>query len=494
MNGPNIPMKQRGLVLQGGGSLGAYEAGAYRALYEWLSKKDKDEGKKKSATFDIIAGTSIGAMNAAILVSYVIENNTFEGSAERLLEFWRYLSKQSFVDINPWFKGWWDGLHRMNKAFATGEAARRYYSSREFEIFGVPNVFMPLTPQQDSRFLDMYGNSWYRFSNEPLKQSLEKFAKFPIATSYEDDQPRLLLVAVDVADGLPVTFDSYANEDGSRKTEYGRYVSYDGKEIGFERVIRYDKGITSDHVMASGSLPVNFDYASMEVDNCDPNLINMDAKKQNQSSADKNQRINIESSSDIYYHKSKRYFWDGGLMSNTPLSQLVLHHRKYWYKIMGVRDKVPALGICIINVHPKIQEHIPTDHDGVLNRSNDITFSDRSHVEEEALLLMSDYMDLVEDLIKTAKKNGIKDDVINQLLNRQTKYHGQLKPRKYKEIFEGRYEIADVIRIERKNDEHTISDKTFDFSLGTIKKLLKDGYDETNDFAHSLVSMNSDKK
>jgi hypothetical protein len=86
---------------------------------------------------------------------------------------------------------------------------------------------------------------------------LEKFAKFPIATSHEDNQPRLILVAVDVADGTSITFDSYAKEDGSRKTEYGRYIEQDGKEIGFERVVRDDEGITSDHVMASGSLPVN---------------------------------------------------------------------------------------------------------------------------------------------------------------------------------------------------------------------------------------------
>ncbi|MFL6523234.1 MAG: patatin-like phospholipase family protein [Nitrososphaera sp.] len=52
--------------MQGGGSLGAYEAGAYKALYEWLSKKDKEEGKETSITFDNIAGTSLGAMNAAV--------------------------------------------------------------------------------------------------------------------------------------------------------------------------------------------------------------------------------------------------------------------------------------------------------------------------------------------------------------------------------------------------------------------------------------------
>jgi hypothetical protein len=46
-----------------------------------------------------------------------------------------------------------------------------------------------------------------------------------MATSYEENQPRLILVSVDVADGLPITFDSYAKEDGARKTEYGRFIS-----------------------------------------------------------------------------------------------------------------------------------------------------------------------------------------------------------------------------------------------------------------------------
>ena len=37
----NIPASERALVLQGGGSLGAYEAGAYKALYEWLFEGSK---------------------------------------------------------------------------------------------------------------------------------------------------------------------------------------------------------------------------------------------------------------------------------------------------------------------------------------------------------------------------------------------------------------------------------------------------------------------
>ena len=91
-------------MLQGGGSLGAYEAGVYKALYRYLSEKDEKEGKQRRPIFDIIAGTSIGAMNAAVLTSYVVENETYEGSSDRLLEFWEHLSKQSTVEINPFFK------------------------------------------------------------------------------------------------------------------------------------------------------------------------------------------------------------------------------------------------------------------------------------------------------------------------------------------------------------------------------------------------------
>ena len=82
----DIPEKERALVLQGGGSLGAYGAGAYGALYESISEMDTKKGNKGKPVFDIVAGTSIGAINAAVLVSYVVENHTYEGSVERLIE------------------------------------------------------------------------------------------------------------------------------------------------------------------------------------------------------------------------------------------------------------------------------------------------------------------------------------------------------------------------------------------------------------------------
>ncbi len=393
------------------------------------------------------------------------------------------------METNPFFKPWWDYWHIMNKSVAAGEAARRYYSAKEFVISGVPNVFSPLAPLPDNRFFDSYNNTWYRFNNQPLKQSLERFAKFPIATDHEANQPRLILVAVDIADGVPVTFDSYPKEDGSRKTHYGRFITQDNKKIGFEHVIRYDKGITSDHVIASGSYPVNFDYASLEVESYDTgdgssSIIKNDAPYIRKNSSNRNPDDPLD-----HYEKEIRYFWDGGLMANTPLSQLVLLHRSYWYKVRGIKDKLPALDTCVINLHPTRQKEIPTDRDGVINRNNDITFSDRTHRDEEILLLISDYIDLIRDLIRIAKENKVKDEVIDNLLDQQTKYHGVVfQSRKYKDMVEGRFDIAEIIRIERKNDENTISDKIFDFSSGTIKQLIKDGYKDTIDYINTRTN------
>jgi NTE family protein len=479
----DIPEKERAFVLQGGGSLGAYEAGAYKAIYEFLSKMDEEEGETGRPTFNIIAGTSIGAINAAILVSYVVEKQTYEGSAERLIDFWSYISKESVLEINPFFKPWWDYWHAFNRDIASGEAARRYYSSKESAYFGSPAVFYPYRPTYDYKFFDSE-NTWYRYSNEPLRRSLERFAKFPIATSQEYGQPRLLLVAVDVADGIPVTFDSYPKEDGSRKTEYGRIISQNDKdsESVYERVIRYDNGITSDHVIASGSYPVNFDFAKIEVESLNSHSV---GDKNRQIGPGKTNDGNDNSSS---YRKEVRYFWDGGLMTNTPLMQLVLMHRAYWYRVRGLKDFVPRLGICVINLHPKRQIEIPTDRDGVVNRNSDITFSDRTDREENTLLLTSDFVDLVRALIKLAEEHGVKEDTINNLLGHKTKFQGTLaKHRSYRNMLEGRFQIDKLIRVDRKNDESTISNKTFDFSCETIKLLIERGYNDARDEFNEYV-------
>jgi NTE family protein len=241
------------------------------------------------------------------------------------------------------------------------------------------------------------------------------------------------------------------------------------RKIGFEHVVHYDKGITSDHVIASGSFPINFDIAKIEVES-------------QRSSLSSDRSINLENTANKTgnsYIKEIRYFWDGGLMANTPLMQLVLLHRKYWYRIRGLKDVVPRLGICVINLHPKKQIEIPMDRDGVINRNNDITFSDRTQHEEAMLLLASDYIDLVRALMKVAEEHGVKEDIINNLLNQKTRFHGEfLKARRFLDIVEGRFQIDEIIEVTRRNDEHTISSKIYDFSEGTIKMLFEQGYND----------------
>jgi predicted acylesterase/phospholipase RssA len=71
--GKTVPKKQRALVLQGGVALGAYEAGVINSLCKEISAQTTPNNGKNQNVFDIIAGTSIGAINTAILVSGVVD-------------------------------------------------------------------------------------------------------------------------------------------------------------------------------------------------------------------------------------------------------------------------------------------------------------------------------------------------------------------------------------------------------------------------------------
>ena len=329
-------------------------------------KKRYREKEEEPTLFHIVSGTSIGAINAAILVSYVKENRTWEGSGQRLIDFWKYLSTRSNVEnMNPYFAYYWDFWHKLDERIASGESARRYYSTKEFILKGVPDVFRPKIPKSDNRFFDP-SNTWYVYDNEPLKQSLEKFAKFPISTSFENNEPRLLLIAVDIQEGVPVVFDSYEKEDGTRKSVYGKYYGSEFNEQSenhnanngeFEHVIRYEDGIKSDFVLASCSVPVNYDYTKLNVEDRTSPFKRSFPYSNNSSNNNNN----------------TRYFWDGGLLANTPLRQTIIAHRDYWYRGRKMEDNLPSLSIAIINLHPRKQEYVPYDYDGVVDRKNDMT-------------------------------------------------------------------------------------------------------------------------
>ena len=82
-----LPFERVALVLQGGGALGAYQAGVYQAIHE--------------ANIDVqwICGTSIGAINGAL-----IAGNPPEQRVERLRDFWETVTKPPIRMPNiPWF-------------------------------------------------------------------------------------------------------------------------------------------------------------------------------------------------------------------------------------------------------------------------------------------------------------------------------------------------------------------------------------------------------
>ncbi|HEX5186684.1 MAG TPA: patatin-like phospholipase family protein, partial [Nitrososphaeraceae archaeon] len=134
-------------MLQGGGSLGAYEAGAYQALYEKITKVDREKGERGVPFLNIVAGTSIGAINAAIIVSYVAENNTWERSSERLNEFWEYLSKKSPLDQIPGFTAWWGYLHDyINPGFSSGESRKRILFIKAICNYRSTHSLLPFSP------------------------------------------------------------------------------------------------------------------------------------------------------------------------------------------------------------------------------------------------------------------------------------------------------------------------------------------------------------
>ena len=234
-------------------------------------------------------------------------------------------------------------------------------------------------PIEDNKFFDNHFNSWSLHRSKPLQGSITKYAKFPISTDRKNKQPRLLIFSVDVSEGTTVTFDSYPKADGSRKSEYGNY----DEKIGYENVINYTDGVDIIHVMASGTLPEFYDYAPIPTSGI--------AKQKNQDEGcltDKSDK------------KNTRYFWDGGLLSNTPLRELLEAHQEYWYDVENI-SKIPDLDVYIVNVHPpKIDINIiPGDHDGILDRKNDIIFGDRaSHYDERMTKLITNYTNFINQV------------------------------------------------------------------------------------------------
>jgi len=199
---PSTASKPRiALVLQGGGALGAYQAGVYEALHE------------NNLTPDWVVGTSIGAINAAI-----IAGNPREQRIERLREFWDSVSHPDLINLSQ--------VPDATRQMAT------WMTTMDIFARGVPGFFAPrpLNPFAVGLKVEPEQASFY--STDALRSTLHKYVDFDFLNSTSGI--RLTVNAVKVTCGSLVKFDSGAQT------------------------------INADHVMASGALPPGF--AAVRVD------------------------------------------------------------------------------------------------------------------------------------------------------------------------------------------------------------------------------------
>jgi predicted acylesterase/phospholipase RssA len=488
--------KQRALVFQGGGSLGAYEAGVYHVLYHWI----KPGLYQDENVFDIIAGTSIGAVNASIIINEVLEKKNqekhddeiikyWENTPEKLIQFWKTVSKSNAItDLwDPWnipdfYRSFTENYLNLNyekylnafpflKSFLPSEESfRKYYhtqmalASGEKQIFR-PEFIYPFPTPIWNKFFDFISPtaSWFQYSNLPLRNSitgsaskLKNDGRNGIKTQYSKNEPRLLLIAVDISAGEARTFDSYTE----------------------------NKNITINHVLASAAVPIHYPY------------VDIDGNK----------------------------YWDGGILSNTPVREVLSEHSKFWVKELGLdlgpdpdidfekgkewfkkdykeeqnknkNKKIPKLDLCIVNLYPsKETGKLPSlyDYDLTKDRENDIKYHDKTDYDLKLADVVSDYNDFVKSVGEVAIEaiEGVKDknalaklknDFMNILNTKQRTLGRDKKPRYYYDLLQKRFDIETTIKIERQDDADTIANKAFDFSPESISSLIHDGiYDTLN--------------
>jgi NTE family protein len=194
--GPAAAKRQVVLVFQGGGALGAYQAGVYQALHQ------------AGVEPDWIIGTSIGAINASLIVG-----NAPEHRLDRLEEFWRRMRHKEFLGLAAW-----PGLAE----------ATAYWSTL---LGGIPGFFEPNPMAFLGPHYPLGKDDAGFYTTAPLEKTLTELVDF---SRIAQCMPRLTVGAAQV------------------RTSAMRY--FDSSET----------AITVRHVMASGALPPAFPAVRIE--------------------------------------------------------------------------------------------------------------------------------------------------------------------------------------------------------------------------------------
>lgn len=350
MNSNILPDSKNVLVLQGGGALGAYQAGVYEALCQ------------ENIELNWVAGISIGAINAAI-----IAGNAASERLDKLREFWNTVSS---------------GL--MGEPTLPGDHARTIFNDSAAAMgamFGLPGFFQPRLPPAvffppgSTQALSLYDTG-------PLRETLERLIDFD---RINNDGMRFSVGAVNIRTGNFIYFD---NTDSPRQRAAKLKVA-----AGNGRASQSDSPPAGDmigpeHIMASAALPPGFPPVEVDGD----------------------------------------FYWDGGIVSNTPLQYVLDQHPRPHMSIFQI-DLFSARG----NVPDNLLE--------VTEREKDIRFSSRTRLNTDDFKNMQELRRAAKRLVDKLPRD-LKQDAdakrleelscgaeitILQLIHRAKAYHSQSK-------------------------------------------------------------------
>jgi NTE family protein len=388
------------LILQGGGSLGAFGCGVFKAL------------ANSNIKIDIIAGTSIGGLNASI-----IAGSKGEDPPEKTLEqYWLELAEDSAANLNSPFLEWLARYPILtpppplpSPTPTTGHSAMThisqvksvvsFYSSA---IYGNNKIFVPRW-RPDFAFSDpqyFTPDKWtYMYDHSPLVKTAEKYIDYNKLQPNGKSNSRLIITAVNVMTAEPLIFDSAKQQ------------------------------ITSKHILAATGYPsYYFPWAEVE---------------------------------------EGVYAWDGSLLSNTPLREVI--------DASPVKDK----RVFLVENYPKRCDALPDNLLEVQHRARDIMFSDKtihniqmSKTITYYLRLINDLYKMLEDHFSSEKKEDIeKFEKIRARYKKVSEEHGA--------------EIKRVHYITRSEPFPSLYENA-DFSAETIKASIKDGELKTNEILRSI--------
>ena len=369
------------LVLQGGGSLGAFACGVFKAF------------AKRNIKFDIIAGTSIGGINGAIAAG-----SKSDKPEKDLEDFWLDIARSSYNILPDTFTFDYQNYRAKLK--------RSPAASLNATFFGVPRFFVPrwfnfnfsnLNSSQIQEYVQPPWKWTYMYDNSLLSNTIEKYIDFnKLSPKTQQNNPnvsnsnintRLIITAVDVLTAEPLIFDSYK------------------------------KQIEMKHLLATIGYP-QYGFPWVEV-------------------------------------SDGTFAWDGSLLSNTPIREVM------------VASPSKNKNIFVVETYPKKIEKLPANMSEVMSRSKDIMFSDKTKSLGKMSRLITRHVNLIEtlyDIFLDSDQSKIDKDKINYI----NKEHLSL-------VEKHGAKILKINRITRNIPETPYPLQNADFSVDTIKELIRQG-------------------